>query len=80
MSMESLSKPALVAEVGGKKDYSKFVLITAIAGLAISAYGLYTGLEQENARPFLGWLITFSFWLSVSLAALATLWVGIRNR
>ena len=70
MSMEALSEPAIVSGSGGKKDYSKIALIAAIAGLAVSVFGLYTGLDQENVRPFLGWLIAFSFWLSVGLGML----------
>ena len=70
MSMEALSNPAIAAEAGGKRDYTKFALIVAIAGLAISAYGLYTGIDHENARPLFGLLISFGFWLSVELGLL----------
>ena len=52
MNMEALSEPAIVAESGGKKDYSKFALIAAIAGLAISAFGLYSGWTKKMSVRF----------------------------
>ncbi|MFO7724916.1 MAG: hypothetical protein R6V45_05140 [Oceanipulchritudo sp.] len=45
-------------------------LLAGLILIALSAVGLFTGSEADPARPFLGWLIGISFWLSILIGML----------
>lgn len=45
-------------------------LIAGVVLIVLSALGLFTGSEADPARPFLGWLIGISFWLSILIGML----------
>tara|TARA_B100001769_G_scaffold189548_1_gene150571 strand:- start:569 stop:1843 length:1275 start_codon:yes stop_codon:yes gene_type:complete len=62
--------------MNNQEDISKIqsvgfiALITGVVGLSVGAFGLYSGLESNDARPLISWLIGLSFWLSIALGLL----------
>lgn len=45
-------------------------LLVGIIGLAIAGFGLFQGVTGDDARPFISWLIGFSFWFAVAIGML----------
>lgn len=45
-------------------------LSIGLVGIAIALVGLFTGLLTGEARPFMSWLIGFTFWLSIAVGML----------
>lgn len=56
------------------KDYSNIALIIGGVGMAIALAGLARGWTagpgMDAARPFLGYLVSFAFWLSIGIGML----------
>ncbi|HSH10120.1 MAG TPA: hypothetical protein VK995_07000, partial [Oceanipulchritudo sp.] len=59
---------ARVARSPGDKS-SRF-LIGGLVLIALSAVGLFTGSAADPSRPFIGWLLGISFWLSILIGML----------
>jgi len=56
-----------VTASSGKKNWSSIFLIGGIVFLAITLYGVFSGLGDHNPRPVYGLLIMFTFYLSIGL-------------
>ncbi len=50
--------------------YSKIALIIGIIGIGIALAGFFMGVSQNDPRPLLGYLLGFSFWLSMGIGML----------
>jgi hypothetical protein len=49
---------------------SRNALYVGVGGLAVAAFGLFSGLQSGDARPVIGWLIGGTFWLSILIGML----------
>ena len=77
MSTSSDAFSNAVAAVGSKLpgDRSKQILIAGLVLIFISAVGLFTGSEADPARPFIGYILGISFWLSILIGMLFLLMI-----
>lgn len=57
-------------EATGSSSLRKLSLIIGVVGIAIAAFGFYSGITAGNDRPLLGWLVGVAFWLSVLIGML----------
>ena len=74
-SSEALSTSPLAGTLGSRGNNPMRFLIAGLVLLAISAFGLFTGSEADPARPFVGWLLGISFWLSILIGMLFLLMI-----
>ena len=44
--------------------------LVGMVGIVLAAFGLLQGWAAGDARPFMGWLVGFGFWLSIPISAL----------
>lgn len=74
-SSEALSNtPAAVGtEIPGNR--STLILIVGLVLIGLSGLGLLTGSEADPTRPFIGWIIGISFWLSILIGMLFLLMI-----
>jgi hypothetical protein len=68
-SSDILSTPAAVGS-HSPQDKSKLFLLAGLVLMALSVVGLFTGSEADPSRPFIGWLLGISFWLSILIGML----------
>ncbi|HKJ90119.1 MAG TPA: hypothetical protein VJ960_03230 [Oceanipulchritudo sp.] len=75
-SSDAISTPAAAA-VGSRLPGNRATqfLLAGLILIALSVVGLFTGSEADPARPFLGWLIGISFWLSILIGMLFLLMI-----
>lgn len=73
-SSDIFTTPAAVGS-GTPQDRSRLFLIAGLVLMALSAIGLFTGSEADPSRPFIGWLLGISFWLSVLIGMLFLLMI-----
>jgi len=52
------------------KPIGVIALVVGLVGLAIAAFGLIQGLQADEARPLMSWLIGIAFWLSIAVGML----------
>jgi len=64
----SSTPEAVSSRTPGNRE-SRFLIAGAVL-LVLSVLGLFSGSEADPARPFLGWLIGISFWLSILIGML----------
>ena len=69
MNGEATTGEAIAASPG-KNNWSTIFLIAGIVGLAITLFGVWTGVSDHNPRPALGLLIMFTFYLTIGLGFL----------
>lgn len=72
MSAEA-ANPALELEAvapEGRPNYARLALVGGLTLLGLSAWGLWQGVQAGDPRPFLGWLLGASFWLSIGIGML----------
>ncbi|MGC9450493.1 MAG: hypothetical protein ACP5I4_03515 [Oceanipulchritudo sp.] len=74
-SSDVISGSAAVSGTSGRGDKSFLFLIAGLIFIALSAIGLFTGPETDPARPFIGWLLGISFWLSILIGMLFLLMI-----
>lgn len=71
MSAPAANPPLTATAASGKQPAPAFIaLIVGIVGLAISAFGLFQGLQASDPRPFLGVLLGASYWLTIGIGML----------
>lgn len=73
MSAHAANPPAPVAGSASASPGRPWGLISLVGGLvflAISLFGLFSGINSGNPRPFLGYLIGIAFWLSLLIGSL----------
>jgi len=69
-SSDVMSTPAASAASGSPDKRATQFLIAGLVLIGLSAIGLFFAPEGDPARPFLGWLIGISFWLSILIGML----------
>ena len=69
-SSDVISPSGSAAADRGSGNKSFLFLIVGLVLIALSAIGLFTGSETDPARPFVGWILGISFWLSILIGML----------
>jgi hypothetical protein len=69
-SSDALSTPVSDAGTHTPGNRSMQFLIAGLVLIALSAIGLFTGSDVDPSRPFIGWLLGISFWLSILIGML----------
>ena len=49
---------------------SSIALIVGLVGSSIALFGLYQGVQSQEGRPLMSWLIGIAFWLSIAVGML----------
>ncbi|MFP4068860.1 MAG: hypothetical protein ACLFVC_01640 [Opitutales bacterium] len=62
MSSEATHAPG--KQVGG------IALVVGLVGLVIAGFGFFKGLQADDARPLMSWLLAIGFWLSIAVGML----------
>ena len=74
-SSDALSSGTAVSGTSGHGDKSIRFLIAGLVLIVISGLGLLTGSEADPSRPYIGWLLGISFWLSILIGMLFLLMI-----
>jgi len=69
-SSDVISPSGSAAAARGSGNKSFLFLIVGLVLIALSAIGLFTGSETDPSRPFIGWILGISFWLSILIGIL----------
>ena len=73
MSIQSNTNTISHASMSGEhnqKNWPLIALIIGLIGLAIAVFGLVTGLNAGDSRPWFSWLIGIAFWMSILIGSL----------
>jgi hypothetical protein len=73
-SSDVISTPA-ASGIKSPGDYSFRFLLAGLILIALSAVGLLFGSTDDPTRPFIGWLLGISFWLSILIGMLFLLMI-----
>lgn len=65
---------AASGRAGPESNARKF-LLAGIVFIVISLIGLFFGGQEDPARPFIGWIVGISFWLSICIGMLFLLMI-----
>jgi hypothetical protein len=74
-SSDVISGGTAISGSKGQGDKSFMFLIAGLVLIALSALGLFSGSELDPSRPFIGWLLGISFWLSILIGMLFLLMI-----
>jgi hypothetical protein len=74
-SSDVIPAPAAAAASGDPQNQANRFLIAGLVFIALSAIGLVFTPAADPARPFLGWLLGISFWLSILIGMLFLLMI-----
>ncbi len=76
MSAEVANPPMeAVASSNNKKDLATLALVVGLVTLGLAFIGLMQGWRAGDSRPFLGWMIGLSYWLSMGIGMLFLLMI-----
>jgi hypothetical protein len=73
-SSDILTTPAAVGS-RAPQDRSRMFLLAGLVLMALSVLGLFSGSQADPSRPFIGWLLGISFWLSILIGMLFLLMI-----
>ncbi len=69
-SSDVISTSGAVSKAGKSGDKTQLFLIVGLVLIGLSFLGLFFGSAADPSRPFIGWIIGISFWLSILIGML----------